>query len=469
MTADRSRPRLLLAVLVALAILLGTAVALAPAAAASAAPTPARSPAQDDASVDDAEGGVECAPFTKPDAIEHNDGEPLGNAIWGRLCQEIDGEARYPEGVEITVSQDGEDVGSDTTADDGVFLIPIPGNGRYQVTIDIETLPDEFALTTADRATESPNVQLGDQQVSFRLGEDTRGQKDFSDYATGVAKGLRLGLILAVAAIGLSLVYGVTGLVNFSHAELVTFGAVVAYGLNAAGIPFWLTLPPAVLAGAAMGWANDRVVWRPLRDRKMALLSMMVVSIGLSIAARNVIQVVFGPTGKRYDLGGIQTETEVGPIRLTPNDWIIMAICVVVLVAMTLLLRRTRLGTAIRAVADNPDLAESSGIAVARIVTVVWILCGGLAALGGILYGLTINVKFDMGFILLLSMFAAIVLGGLGNAYGAVLGALVIGVVQETAGMFVDTAYKFVVALLVLIVVLLIRPQGILGQRERLG
>jgi branched-chain amino acid transport system permease protein len=142
---------------------------------------------------------------------------------------------------------------------------------------------------------------------------------------------------------------------------------------------------------------------------------------------------------------------------------------VVVLLGMTFLLRRTRLGTAIRAVADNPDLAASSGIAVDRIITIVWALCGALAALGGVLYGLSLNVKFDMGFLLLLSLFAAVVLGGLGNAYGAVLGAVVIGVVQETSGLLVDTAYKFVVALLVLILVLLIRPQGILGQRERFG
>jgi branched-chain amino acid transport system permease protein len=141
----------------------------------------------------------------------------------------------------------------------------------------------------------------------------------------------------------------------------------------------------------------------------------------------------------------------------------------VVLLAMTYLLRRTRLGTAIRAVADNPDLAASSGIAVDRIITIVWALCGALAALGGILYGLSLNVKFDMGFLLLLSLFAAVVLGGLGNAYGAVLGAVVIGVVQETSGLLVDTAYKFVVALLVLILVLLVRPQGILGQQERFG
>ena len=201
----------------------------------------------------------------------------------------------------------------------------------------------------------------------------------------------------------------------------------------------------------------------------MALLSMMVVSIGLSIAARNFFQILFGPDGRRFSASSGQVERSYGPFRLTPNDLVIMGVCVVVLVAITLLLRYTRLGIAIRAVADNPDLAASSGIAVDRIISLVWMIGVSTAALGGVLYGLMINVRFDMGFILLLSMFAAVVLGGMGSAHGAILGAILIAMVQETAGMFVDTAYKFVVALLVLIVVLLLRPQGILGQRERFG
>lgn len=409
-----------------------------------------------------------CA-FTKAEAVAANGG-PLGSAIWGRLCQVRDGKPAFPEGVAISVRQGGEEVGSATTGDDGVFVVALPGNGTYQVVLDADTLPKGFSLTDADRATlDQVRVNLGDQQVTFRLGEDTRGRRDLSDYLTTMAKGLRLGLILAVAAVGLSLVYGVTGLTNFAHAELVTFGAIVAYALNEAGIPFWLTVPIAVAVGALAGTANDRLLWRPLRRRRMALLSMMVVSIGLSTALRNIFQIGFGPDGKRYTAASGQVERSFGPVRLTPNDLLIMGICVAVLVGMTFLLRRTRLGTAIRAVADNPDLAASSGIAVDRIITIVWALCGALAALGGILYGLSLNVKFDMGFLLLLSLFAAVVLGGLGNAYGAVLGAVVIGVVQETSGLLVDTAYKFVVALLVLILVLLVRPQGILGQQERFG
>ena len=407
--------------------------------------------------------------FTKAEAIEANGG-PLGPSIWGRLCQVKDGKAAYPAGAVVKVLLDGEVVGTDTTTDDGVYVVTIPSNGTYQVQLDPETLPDGYSLTDDDLATlGNLKVNLGDQQAVFRLGEDTRGQRTFADYATTVAKGLRLGLILAVAAIGLSLVYGVTGLVNFAHAELVTIGAIFAYLFDRMGVPFWLTLPLAIAVGSAAGLVNDVGVWRPLRKRRMALLSMMVVSIGLSTAARNIILVVAGPGGKRYSQASGQLERSYGPFRLTPNDLAIMAICIVVLVGMTVMLRRTRLGTAIRAVADNPDLAASSGIAVDRVITLVWVICGATAALGGVLYGLSVNVRFDTGFILLLSMFAAVVLGGLGNAYGAILGALVIGVAQETSGLLVDTAYKFVIALLVLILVLLVRPQGILGQPERFG
>ena len=417
---------------------------------------------------DSVPAAADCA-FNKAAAIQANGG-PLGPSIWGRLCQVIDGEARFADDVTITVAQNGQQVGTATTANGGVFVVKIPGNGVYEVVLDTATLPDEFSLTDASRATlDNVRVNLGDQQVAFQMGEGRVVARSLSDYLTTMIKGLRLGLILAVAAVGLSIVYSVTALVNFAHAELVTFGAVTAFALTATGIPFWISVILALLAGGALGALNDIAVWRPLAKRRMVPLSMMVVSIGLGIAGRQLFQLLFGESGRRFAAATGQHERKYGPFRLTPNDVLIMAICVVTLAAVVIVLRRTRLGTAIRAVADNHDLAASSGIAVERIVTLVWVLCGALAALGGVLYGLMVNVSFDMGFTLLLSMFAAVVLGGLGSVLGAVLGAVIIGVVQETSGMFIDTAYKFVVALAVLIVVMLFRPQGLLGKRERFG
>ncbi|MEO6629065.1 MAG: branched-chain amino acid ABC transporter permease, partial [Aquihabitans sp.] len=297
--------------------------------------------------------------FTKADAVAANGG-PLGESIWGQLCQRIDGKATYPAGVTITVKQDGKLVASETTGANGVFVVKIPGNGTYQVSLDKASLPKTMTLTDSGRTSlDKVAVQFGDQQVIFPLGVASSAGRSFSDYATTFAKGLRFGLILAVASVGLSLVYGVTGLVNFAHAELVTFGAIGAYTVSEAGVPFWLALPIAVGFGAALGLGNERLLWRPLRRRRMSLLSMMVVSIGLSIALRNIFQIQFGPDGRRYEAAAGQREHRYGPFRLTDNDLLIMVVCVVVLLAMTWLLRRTRTGTAIRAVADNHDLAES--------------------------------------------------------------------------------------------------------------
>lgn len=450
--------------LVAFALLLTMVGAVS--ALVGVAPAGARGAQTSDASGADS-GEAECARFTKSDAVERN-GQPLGTSVWGRLCQVVDGLAVYPEGVAVTVSANGTEIATTETDEVGFFYVELPESGSYEVVLDAETLPEGVALAAEDSATLNPVVR-NDSRLVFRLGEGSSGGGGNSRYITAAAKGFRLGLILAVAAMGLSLVFGVTGLVNFAHAEMVTFGAIVAYVLDQWGLPFYVTVPLATLVGGALGYGSDRALWRPLRNRRMALLSMMVVSIGLGTSLRSVFQVWFGTSSKRYDAASGQVERSYGPVNLTDNDLWVIALSIVVLVLMTLLLRKTRIGTAIRAVADNPDLAESSGINVDSIVSIVWLLCGMLAALGGIFYGLTVTIQFDTGFLLLLSMFAAVVLGGLGNAYGAVLGALVIGIVQETSALMFDPAYKFVTALVVLIIVLLVRPTGILGRAERFG
>lgn len=417
----------------------------------------------------EAQGGDDgCPVFARADAEERLGSKLEGPVVWGRLCQVVDGEAVFPAGVRITASAGGREVAEAATDEVGFFLVELAEPGTYTVTVDEATLPDGVALTDEDRAALTADIQRP-RRATFRLGDAPAADRDLSRYLVAAGKGLRTGLVLAVAAVGLSLVFGVTGLVNFSHAEMVTIGAIAAYLLEQAGVPFWLALPLAAVIGGLVGWSSDRLLWRPLRKRRLALLSMMVVSIGLATAVRSILQVWFGPSTRRYSAASGQTESAYGPFRYTTNDLRCMAVAVVVLLAVTYLLRRTRIGTAMRAVADNPDLAASSGIAVDKVISVVWFLSGALAAIGGSLYALTINVEYRTGFLILLSMFAAVVLGGLGNAYGAVLGAIVIGVVQETSALVVDPAYKFVAALVVLILVLLVRPQGLLGQRERFG
>lgn len=285
--------------------------------------------------------------------------------------------------------------------------------------------------------------------------------------------GIKFGLIIAITAVGLSLLFGTTHLINFAHGEFVTIGAVVAFFLNvAAQGPRWHLVPATVAAvacGALLGWLVDRGMWRPLRRRGIGLINLFIVTIGLSLFLRHVVLVFYGTRPQSYREYDIQRALDLGPIGLTPRDLVIIALSVLVLVGVAVLLQRTRMGTAIRAVSDNRDLAEASGIDVQRVVRAVWMLGGALSALGGVLYGLAEIVTWDMGFKLLLLMFAGIILGGLGSAYGAMVGGLVIGIVAQMSSLWFPVDLQNAWALLVLIVVLLVRPQGILGRRERVG
>lgn len=177
----------------------------------------------------------------------------------------------------------------------------------------------------------------------------------------------------------------------------------------------------------------------------------------------------FGGAPRPYLDFAVQRVQPFGPIALPPKDYVIIALSLTVLVAVGLLLARTQLGTAMRAVADDRDLAEASGIDVRRVILATWTGGAALAALGGVLQGLTERVAWDMGFTLLLLMFAAVVLGGLGTGFGAMVGGLVIGVVTQMSTLWVSVEFKSVVALAVLVGVLLVRPQGILGRAERVG
>ncbi len=159
----------------------------------------------------------------------------------------------------------------------------------------------------------------------------------------------------------------------------------------------------------------------------------------------------------------------MGPVSIAPRDLVITVLSLLVLAGVALMLQRTRTGKAIRAVSDNRDLAESSGIDVSRVILNVWLLAGGLAALGGVFFGLAQLVSWDMGFRLLLLMFAAVILGGLGTAYGVIAGSLVVGIVAQVSTIWFPVELQNAWALLVLILVLLVRPQGIFGQRERVG
>ncbi|MEZ5175358.1 MAG: branched-chain amino acid ABC transporter permease [Acidimicrobiia bacterium] len=399
-----------------------------------------------------------------------------GEGIGGTLIA-VTGDERVPvEGVRIAVSQDGSVIGEGTSDADGVWSVLVPGPGAYTVELDTTTLPEDVSLTDPDRSTlDDIVVQQGRQRtVLFPLGESTAGSSPAYQRAGALFfAGLKLGAVIALSAVGLSLIYAVTRLVNFAHGEMVTIGAVLAYffSTSVAG-PGWSLVVAglvAVLLGAGFGLVQDRGMWRPLRKRRMGVVSMMVVSIGLSFALRYLILVIFGGTRRFYDEFTGQSPIDILGIPVVPKNLATIVVGVVVLGLVGLFLQKTRTGTALRAVSDNPDLSESSGIDVDRVVTLTWTMAGGLAALGGVFFGLTEAVQWDMGFRLLLLIFAAVVLGGLGTAYGAMLGAFVVGIAVEMSTLFFPSELKAAVGLIILIIMLLIKPQGLLGTRERVG
>jgi branched-chain amino acid transport system permease protein len=379
------------------------------------------------------------------------------------------------EDVTIRVETlEGEEVGAVESGADGRWNVPITVPGRYRVTIDTETLPDGVDLTDADATTFETDVFPGRPTVVlFALGEavGTGGPNDLERLAQSTTNGLKFGLIIAMAAIGLSLIFATTGLINFAHGELVTLGAVIAWFLNARG-PRW----PLVIAGllsvaicGLFGGVLERTVWRPLRVRQVGLFQLFVITIGLSLIIRHVLLIWFGGQRRGYLDYRIQTQWELGPVSITPRDLAIMALSALILVGVATILQRTRMGKATRAVADNVDLSEASGIDVQRVILVVWIAGAALAAIGGIFLGAIESVDWQMGTRLLLLMFAAVILGGLGTAYGAMVGGIIVGLVTEISTIWAPSALKLVFALGAMVLALLIRPQGILGRAERIG
>ncbi len=375
-------------------------------------------------------------------------------------------------GARVTVEQDDEVVAEAETDERGRFRVPLPGPGQYTVVLDTASLPEGVALRREGGERVEVEVRAGRSAPAlFLLGESTRGSAGRLDRAPQlIVGGLQFGLVLAMAAIGLSLIFGTTGLTNFAHGELITGGAILGYVIN---VGLGLNLIPAtviaVLVGGLVGVLLDRGLWRPLRKRGTGLIAQLVVSIGLSFVLRYLYLIYFEGSARSYAQYATQSPIDLGPVGVLPRDLAIMGISILVLVGVGLGLQRTRFGKATRAVADNPSLAATSGIDVERVINIVWAVGTGLAVLGGIFLALSQQVGWQLGQNALLLLFAGVTLGGLGTAYGALVGSLVIGLFTQLSTLFIAAELQVVGALLVLIVILVVRPQGILGTRERVG
>jgi branched-chain amino acid transport system permease protein len=307
---------------------------------------------------------------------------------------------------------------------------------------------------------------------NFFIGQSERITTSiFDQLVARTVYGLNFGLMLALAAIGLSLVYGTTGLSNFAHAEIVTFGAIMALVLAVTfELPIWLAIPLAVIASGFLGYGLDSGLWRPLRNRGLGLVQLMIVSIGLSLTLRYIYQFFVG--GETAQLPGFDSPkiNIFGAVALSVVDMASMALSLIVLVLFAVWLLYTKIGKATRAISDNAELAAASGIDVNRVIRIVWILAASLGGLAGVLWSyFRPGVKWDMGAQILLLIFAAVILGGLGTAFGALVGALIVGVFVETSALVIPSDLKYAGALIILIGILLFRPQGILGRKERIG
>ncbi len=389
-----------------------------------------------------------------------------------------EGEGGKPvEGAVITVSRDGQQVGTGTSDAEGKVAVVVPGSGQYRVVLDRSSLPKGVVLESGAPSTLNPIVQsVGDRPVVFRLVKagtvEQTGPSDVERLASLLASGVRFGLVIALAAVGLSLIFGTTGLTNFAHGELIAFGAIATWYLNSTdgglGWSLWIAAIGGILLTGVFGAGFELAVYRPLRRRGMPVVSQMVVSIGLAFAFRYLFSIIFGAGPQQYSQYAAQAPTvQLGPVSLRPKDLVITLVALVCLVLVGLFLQRARLGTAIRAVSDNRDLSIASGIDDQRVVLMVWVLAGLLAGLAGIMLGSTDTVAWNMGQRVLLVMFAAVILGGLGTTFGAMVGGLVVGIVSDVSTFWLDADLKIVVALATVVVVLIIRPEGIFGVRAR--
>ncbi|WP_423922249.1 branched-chain amino acid ABC transporter permease [Frigoribacterium sp. 2-23] len=401
--------------------------------------------------------------------------DPATGCIQGTIR---DADGNGAKDIDVTATGTGGFTATSTTDSTGRWSIPVTAAGAYTVKVDIKSLPSGQFLVNADNPERTVNATLGaNSSALFALTTEqgatttdaTASGFDWQRFAQQFASGIRLGLLLALAAIGLSLIYGTTGLSSFSHGEQVTLGGLLAYSFTSIGVPLILAAVLSTVICAATGFFQDMLIWKPLRKKRISLTQLMIVTIGLSIALQYTFQYFYGAGTVRIDRDNPQTVTFAG-ITLTVQSYVAMGISVVVLIGAGLFLLKTRTGRATRAVSDNPALAAASGIDVDRIIRLVWTLAAGLAGLSGVMLGLVLNgVNWMTGLQILLLIFAAVTLGGLGTAFGALVGSMIIGIIVELTNLWLPGDFKYATALLILILILIFRPQGIFGRRERVG
>jgi neutral amino acid transport system permease protein len=337
--------------------------------------------------------------------------------------------------------------------------------------MEARSVPSAAQLPLRERLRESAPVRLAADYPQYTataaiglamlLLIATQGLHDVAQ--TGLY-GLSLGSIYALGAVGLTLVYGILKLVNFAHGDFLTFGAFMAYLMNVTwGVPLVIAILFAMALTAALGVASERVMWAPMRARRAGLLQLLLMTIGLAFLIRYSVQFAWGTEIRSLDVNNVATVEFLG-LRIGRTELVVIVVGFAVLIAIGLMLKFSLLGKQMRALADNLDLAETTGIDTSRVILLTWLFAGALAGLAGVLAGGLTDVRPGLGFALLLPIFAAVVLGGIGDAFGALVGGIVLGLVTEWSTLLIDFRWKTAVGFAVLIIVLIIRPQGIFGR-----
>lgn len=271
--------------------------------------------------------------------------------------------------------------------------------------------------------------------------------------------GIVLGSIITLGAVGLSLLFGILRFPHFAHGDLMTVGAYLAL-LGVAGFdwPMWLAFGPALVGTVLVAIAIDRTLYRPLR--RTAPVILLISSVGVALILRSAVQIVWGADNHVY-ASGIKMPLIFADIRIQHDQVAIVIGALLLVGCLHLFLQRTKMGKAMRAVSDNMDLARVSGIDTERVVHWTWVIGGAMAAAAGIFLGIDTRVNPNMGWHLLLPLFAAAILGGIGRPYGAILGGYVIGIATELSTVFLLPAYKPAVAFAVMVLLLIFRPWGL--------
>jgi branched-subunit amino acid ABC-type transport system permease component len=290
-----------------------------------------------------------------------------------------------------------------------------------------------------------------------------------SIYAAAFGFGLVSLAVIAIGAVGFTMQFGITNMINLAYGDVMISSAFVAYAFNHAGVSIWVCLLAGAAWGSLLSFLLNRLLYGPFQRKGTVLIGMVIVSLATGIMMSNVLLAIAGPNNVSYVQSAGPT-IRLGGIILTAEQVAIVAVAVVLMLAIHGLLNFTRLGKAMRATAANPSLARNCGIPTNRVIDIVWLLTGALCGVAGTVAAMNSDsfaVANGAGF--LITILAAAVLGGAGQPYGAMLGAVLIGEVTELSAAVLSPEYKLVVAFAVLVAVMVLRPQGLLARIGALG